>query len=809
MSSSKTSALFNEQLKLESHAVEEAIKAYRKKMTENKPLPPDFLLMKKVLPTFSRAIQEFQTSKSRTSGMGTRAELQKIDAWEIGFLTLNTVIQNQPAYNVPLQNLAEKIGKVLLDQVNYLKIRKHNKAYLEAVEKGLSSHTGHRRKVLQHVQKSFGLERERWSKKFKWDVGHKLISLLVESTGLFQIGNGHVKKKGDKPIRILQPHPATESWIEEAHKRAETMHPHDMPMVIPPRDWSLTSNGGYYTRDIDLITSSITDSKKKGFQTQVSEEMLHALNALQQTAWQINQEVLEVALELSERDFKLGVLASPAEVVFPIKPAEGDEFEQWKQENPEAFEQWKRAKHLAHEEEESVKSKTMSQAQVINMAKRFSKYKAIYFPWQIDFRGRAYACSSSISPQGADLSKGLLRFSKGKALGKDGHYWLAIHGANTYGYDKARLEERVQWVYDHEELILDSAKDPLGGEKFWTEADEPWQFLAFCFEWKGLMEKGSKFKSRLNVAVDGTCNGLQHLSALLRDEVGGAAVNLKDLPDRQDIYNIVAEKVAKLVHQDAQAGDEYAKLWDGRIDRKLVKRNVMTVPYGATKNGMTGQIMEVVKENKDGAYTHIKELSKPYKACSYLSNRVYEAISETVIAAVKVMDWMKACVDVFNQANQGVIWTTPIGNTVELCKLETKAKRVKTVIGQQLIYLSMTETEPKLNKIKQKNGIAPNIVHSLDASHLALTVNKCVQKGVEAFGMVHDSFGTHARDMSTLYHTLRDEFVKMYTQTNILEDLREQFKVQLPDEYKDMLPEIPEYGNLDINEVRRSAFFFA
>jgi DNA-directed RNA polymerase len=49
--------------------------------------------------------------------------------------------------------------------------------------------------------------------------------------------------------------------------------------------------------------------------------------------------------------------------------------------------------------------------------------------------------------------------------------------------------------------------------------------------------------SGLPVAQDGSCNGLQHFSALLRDEIGGKAVNLipGDVPE--DVYQRIADKV--------------------------------------------------------------------------------------------------------------------------------------------------------------------------------------------------------------------------------------------------------------------------
>ena len=62
----------------------------------------------------------------------------------------------------------------------------------------------------------------------------------------------------------------------------------------------------------------------------------------------------------------------------------------------------------------------------------------------------------------------------------------------------------------------------------WMEAEDPFQFLAACFDLKEAMRarRPSEYQSSLPVHQDGSCNGLQHYAALARDEQGGIAVNL-------------------------------------------------------------------------------------------------------------------------------------------------------------------------------------------------------------------------------------------------------------------------------------------
>lgn len=70
------------------------------------------------------------------------------------------------------------------------------------------------------------------------------------------------------------------------------------------------------------------------------------------------------------------------------------------------------------------------------MAKAFKDCNKIYFPHNLDFRGRAYPIPPHLNHIGADLSRGLLLFAKGKELGENGLRWLKTHLANKMGKDK-------------------------------------------------------------------------------------------------------------------------------------------------------------------------------------------------------------------------------------------------------------------------------------------------------------------------------------------------------------------------------------
>src|SRR5262249_23546004 len=157
---------------------------------------------------------------------------------------------------------------------------------------------------------------------------------------------------------------------------------------------------------------------------------------------------------------------------------------------------------------------------------------------------------AALHPQGPDYCKALLEFAKGEPIEtQEQADWLAIACANAYGFDKAALQDRVNWTNTHQDMIISIANDPYTCWRRWTTDDngkdvsEPFQFLRACIEWRDFKREGFGFISHMIVAADATCSGLQHYSAMLRDEVGGRSVNLVPGLVRQDIYQDVANRV--------------------------------------------------------------------------------------------------------------------------------------------------------------------------------------------------------------------------------------------------------------------------
>ena len=161
--------------------------------------------------------------------------------------------------------------------------------------------------------------------------------------------------------------------------------------------------------------------------------------------------------------------------------------------------------------------------------------------------------------------------------------------------------------------------------------------------------------------------------------------------------------------------------------------------------------------------------------------------------------WLRECAKRIAAKRHAIQSTPPIGMPVAQCP--ERRRRVKTLT--RTLYIQERSEDAKINKRDQVNGLAPNSVHSLDASHTMRTALACREKGI-AFAAVHDCFWTHASDMDRLGRILREEFVALHERP-ALEVLYEELQATYPGVE---LPSPPATGRFDPSQVLQSTYFF-
>lgn len=511
------------------------------------------------------------------------------------------------------------------------------------------------------------------------EIGIKFIDCFLSGSGLLRLENREVvSRAGCRLETHLVPTQETLDFMAKRNSVMEKMYPVNLPMVCPPLRWAPGVRGGYrfaLKEKHGVVRASW--KANKALETEKMGPVYDALNRIQDTPWKVNTAVLALVEAIWETQGIEGAVrrdseGNPSEFA-GVPPRMNREVPKPDDiaDNEKARKAYRKRAGKAKNWNHKRKLSCMDFNRTLGMAKKLKDERAFWFPYTLDFRGRIYPIASYLQPQGDDLQKGLLTFAQGEPLGKDGAAWLALHGANTLGKtpegqktSKMPLQSRVDWILQNTPRIIAAAEDPMSN-LWWADADEPLQFWAFCNEWAqfwAFHEEGigHEFVSSLPVAQDGTCNGLQHFSAMALDPIGGREVNLTPGESPRDIYQFVADLVNRQLEIDAvtppkekpaatkvkpvrlnkdgtprkqrsDAGkkkggkgretrkvesmptDFLARLWlrSGLVNRKLTKRPTMTLGYGSKQYGFSDQLVSFMREQDEWEAKYDEMFSVP------------------------------------------------------------------------------------------------------------------------------------------------------------------------------------------------------
>jgi DNA-directed RNA polymerase, mitochondrial len=536
------------------------------------------------------------------------------------------------------------------------------------------------------------------------------------------------------------------------------------------------------TRHKDIhaaVETAITDGAMR--------PVLDALSTLQSVPWKINKQILEVMKGCVDKHIVVPGLYNSSSASKTFKGRAG----------------WTRV------------SEDIKEADKLMEAERF------WTPVNVDWRGRINTMTS-FNYQGEERRSALFLFAEGEPINERGLYWLKVHTANTGNFNKISkkpFDARIAWVDENRELIEKIAAKP-GDNLQWTEASDPFMFIAACFElsaaWSA-QQLGSPFTTHLPVSFDGSCSGLQHLCGMTR-EPEGSKVNLTPNETPQDTYQTVADEVIKRLEQEPDNAE--AKRWlTSGVTRDVVKRSVMTYFYGSKSYGMAehlrddymASLMDKVKRG-DLEEHPFGDGYEQGQAAQFLAGHIYEAIKTVGPLPAKAMRFLQKLAGLLANSGEPLRWTTPIGLPwINRYHLETK-KRVKLWLhdhGVKIAYEPQIYLQTRtIHKSQSVNRAVPNFVHACDAAHLMMTVNAAASEGITNIVTVHDSFGCLATQAERFRRIIREQFVQMYTDHDVLTEIFDRAKEDLegnPTALKKLLLVEERYkpvpGKLDIRGV--------
>ncbi|XP_077964759.1 DNA-directed RNA polymerase, mitochondrial [Gasterosteus aculeatus] len=622
--------------------------------------------------------------------------------------------------------------------------------------------------------------------------------------------------RNTRQVGFIKPHPILIQMQQDAMESKLTFDSYVMPMLCPPVPWTSVKFGAYL-----LTPSKLMRTVEGATQHEVLLEkcqnllpVLDSLNQLGNCAWSINKPLLDIIISIfnDRGSDKLDI---------PPPLSEAPKIPHFNAQDP-AYTSAEKA-HMkrdvinAKKKCSEMHSLRMDALYKLSIANHM-RDEIFWFPHNMDFRGRTYPCPPYFNHLGSDVTRALLLFAEGKPLGPKGLDWLKIHLVNLTGLKKrSSLEGRLEYANSIMEDVLDSADNPLNGNKWWMNADEPWQALGCCMEIANAVRSPdpTNFISNFPVHQDGSCNGLQHYAALGRDVIGATSVNLMPCEMPQDVYSGVAQQVEEFRVRDAQSGMKIAQVLEGFISRKVVKQTVMTVVYGVTRYGGRLQIEKRLKEIEDFPKEHV------WDASHYLVRMVFSGLKEMFTGTREIQDWLTDCARLISKSGHTVEWVTPLGLPIIQPYHRTRNQVLKSTI--QLINLQIShDAKERPDTVKQKNAFPPNFIHSLDSTHMMLTALHCYSAGL-TFVSVHDCYWTHALTVDTMNKICREQFVALHSQPILRElsdFLLQKYCTGLPAEAKNkkyqeyrrlmlLLAKVPQTGDFDLQRVKESTYFFS
>ena len=457
-------------------------------------------------------------------------------------------------------------------------------------------------KELNALSKRIDLDHNDWSAKDHGSIGVALLTLFYKSNvyGVTEIDNenlvfGDIFVEHDENYivggqrrtkKVVDISDTGSDWIQGNYNLISSLTLSFLPMVIEPQDWTI-DHGGYYDQGIydtyPLIKGYSRKKIKKLYEQypQGFNTLMDTINILQKTPFRVNETIWNAVnyvhknehnlnrkgIPTYEKSWEKFIGADKAQEFFDTKRMLTRKDNRLTEESKTlllrfirsvikgsslmsdqiVWKEWATLRKSVISHSRSEVSKRILIENTLTDSSEFID-EDIYFCYNADYRGRIYPLAGQFSPQGSDTSRGMLEFADGVTVDpeddEDAIRQIAIVIANNFGEDKISLDDREFWCHANTTAILECADD-FENNRWWMEADKPFLFLLGCLEWKKFVdakENGKTFVSTLPIGFDGSCNGIQHYSALFLDETGAGAVNLVDGEVPSDVYQEVADQ---------------------------------------------------------------------------------------------------------------------------------------------------------------------------------------------------------------------------------------------------------------------------
>ncbi len=555
--------------------------------------------------------------------------------------------------------------------------------------------------------------------------------------------------------------------------------PSKLPMICPPKEYYKGKNdvklGGYLLNDVKYVEGIFIKKEGYGKPTGLKDKniIVDLINGLSRTPYKVNTDTLNFIYKYG---VEKGIIINT-------------ELEDIKNilNNP-----YKSTNKREGRQHRSLVSRIKLEKNVLSIAELYSDLE-IFFPVRMDNRTRNYCITDYFDYQKNDLAKGLISFSKPGMWYKtdtDVIKYFKGFGANMFGdnLDKKSLNHRVNWVEENSERILNFENNDIV-----NKAENKTCFVSFCFEYKRFVEymsnhESNVFYSYLPIQLDATCNGYQHLSLLTREKNLFDVLNLASSThddDPDDFYTYILNlTIVFMEHEkntlsaienksNAQLKQiqSYIKLLKVVFDRSMVKKTIMTKSYNASIPTQVSQLIMNLDEKFEGKTKYY--IYKDNQDVRFIRDDivVFVMAIKSVIAKqspriTELSKYIDAIVSICTGLNIPVPWNLPSGAEIMESYEVGKSKPIKAFFFVNTRYTFKSYQRDLYDLTQQKRATMPNLIHSLDATTIAILYSNF--KNVGPLYTVHDCFGVTANNVPRLILKLKLVYIQLYSSTGYL-----------------------------------------
>jgi hypothetical protein len=535
-------------------------------------------------------------------------------------------------------------------------------------------------------------------------------------------------------------------------KQQQARVPRHMPMAVPPQPWSGPDDGGYLGLPGKLL--SCPDDEWGYRCSRIQPVVLEAVNRLQQQAFRLDKEQVELVRILWRQYHPVGELPSRDRM---MEPKEVTFFE-----TAEERQAWWAERFRWRKDVNQDPNRLRAVANIVVAERLIDDGTPIHFIHNMDLRGRIYPRGGTLTYSQGELYRSW--FTWDRRVPVRGNELALAYAIGEYRGTGGSPRERLEAAIADRQLLAAIGERPEENLSLWADAKSPFRLVQAAREWVAYCRDQSH-TTGIVVGLDQKTSGFGHLACLMRDAEMAEMANVTGTRDF-DVYALVGERARELLLEamedpDTTDGQVTAMRWwlDHWPDRKLFKKAVMPMLYGRSYVSLNANVADWLAE-KVGQY-HTEEGYRVVMLAHVLSKRLWVACKETFPQVRNFTRWMGRYATRWIDRDADARWITPNGLVVDRYTRERGYQTYKLPIRGKRVTFTARDVGG-LKKPHTWGGHCADLIHSMDAAFCQRAVAWYPGREIVS---IHDCFLTTIDQLWPMRDHLLNTYRDMYQQS--------------------------------------------